>query len=158
MVVTRRLHRHRLRGAPYESPQAVVGAFGATQAQEFVPAKWAAAQRAGADQAAVDTAFADGTILRTHVVRQTWHFVRPTDLGWLLDLTGPRVTSSTPTTASSACGPATVKDFSGWSSLTVADCRRGLDLVGSRSRRKWWVIGPTGRCPGLVGHRRLRRS
>jgi hypothetical protein len=30
MVVTRRLHRHRLQGTPYESPQAVVGALGLT--------------------------------------------------------------------------------------------------------------------------------
>ncbi|HET6212236.1 MAG TPA: winged helix DNA-binding domain-containing protein, partial [Micromonosporaceae bacterium] len=29
-------------------------------------------------------------------------------------------------------GPATVKDFSWWSSLTVAQIKRGLDLVGSR--------------------------
>ena len=29
--------------------------------------------------------------LRTHVLRPTWHFVRAEDVGWLLDLTGPRV-------------------------------------------------------------------
>jgi hypothetical protein len=29
--------------------------------------------------------------LRTHVLRPTWHFVRAEDIGWLLDLTGPRV-------------------------------------------------------------------
>jgi hypothetical protein len=32
-----------------------------------------------------------GTVLRTHVLRPTWHFVRAEDAGWLLDLTGARV-------------------------------------------------------------------
>jgi hypothetical protein len=29
--------------------------------------------------------------VRTHVLRPTWHFVRAEDVGWLLDLTAPRV-------------------------------------------------------------------
>ena len=29
--------------------------------------------------------------MRTHVLRPTWHFVRAEDIGWLLDLTSPRV-------------------------------------------------------------------
>jgi hypothetical protein len=33
----------------------------------------------------------DGTVLRTHVLRPTWHFVRAEDAGWLLELTGPRI-------------------------------------------------------------------
>jgi hypothetical protein len=39
----------------------------------------------------VDRAFADGSILRTHLLRPTWHFVAPEDIRWLLLLTGPRV-------------------------------------------------------------------
>ena len=30
-------------------------------------------------------------MVRTHVLRPTWHFVPAEDLGWLLDVTGPRV-------------------------------------------------------------------
>ena len=30
-------------------------------------------------------------MLRTHVLRPTWHFVRAEDIGWLLELTGPRI-------------------------------------------------------------------
>ena len=41
----------------------------------------------------IDRAFADGSILRTHVLRPTWHFVAPVDLRWLLTLTAPRVHS-----------------------------------------------------------------
>ena len=32
-----------------------------------------------------------GTILRTHVLRPTWHFVTPADIRWMLELTAPRV-------------------------------------------------------------------
>ena len=45
----------------------------------------------GVTDADVEQAFIDGLILRTHVMRPTWHFVTPADIGWLLDLTAPRV-------------------------------------------------------------------
>jgi hypothetical protein len=35
--------------------------------------------------------FDAGAILRTHVMRPTWHFVDPADIRWLLELTAPRV-------------------------------------------------------------------
>ena len=41
--------------------------------------------------AAIESAFAAGTILRTHVLRPTWHFVSAADIGWMLALTAPRV-------------------------------------------------------------------
>jgi hypothetical protein len=62
------------------------------QAQEYALAKWSVAQRCtGATAADIDRAIADGTILRTHVLRPTWHFVHRDDIRWLLDLSGPRV-------------------------------------------------------------------
>ena len=55
-------------------------------------AKWSVAQRArGVTDSAVDRAFADGAILRTHILRPTWHFVLPADIRWLLALSAPRV-------------------------------------------------------------------
>lgn len=39
----------------------------------------------------VEAAFNAGAIIRTHLLRPTWHFVDPADLRWLLALTGPRV-------------------------------------------------------------------
>jgi hypothetical protein len=42
-------------------------------------------------------------------------------------------------------GPATVRDFSWWSGLTVADCRRGVEMAGARSRTvdglTYWTVG-----------------
>ena len=46
---------------------------------------------AGFSDAAIDAAFNAGTILRTHVLRPTWHFVLPCDIGWMLRLSAPRI-------------------------------------------------------------------
>jgi len=70
----------------------VVRWLGAVQAQEYPGAAWGIAQRAsGLSQPAIDQAFADGTILRTHAMRPTWHLVTPADIRWILALTTPRV-------------------------------------------------------------------
>jgi hypothetical protein len=70
-----------------------VSALGAVQAQEYAAAKWGLGLRLKGTvlDAAVETAFGEGQILRTHVMRPTWHFVTPADIRWLLELTGPRV-------------------------------------------------------------------
>ena len=66
--------------------------LGAVQSQDYAGAKWALGQRTrGSTEAEVDRLFDDGAILRTHVMRPTWHFVHPEDIGWLVQLTGPRV-------------------------------------------------------------------
>jgi len=64
----------------------------AIQAQDLPAARWALGQRvAGADEAAITRAIDDGGLIRTHVLRPTWHLVTPADLRWLLDLTRTRV-------------------------------------------------------------------
>lgn len=86
------MHGQRLWGPPCAGPEDVVHWLTAMQAQEFALAKWSVAQRAdGVSDAAMDRAFAEGAILRTHVIRPTWHFVAPADIRWLLALTAPRV-------------------------------------------------------------------
>ncbi|MFI6743998.1 winged helix DNA-binding domain-containing protein [Nonomuraea sp. NPDC050451] len=79
--------------AAFAGAAEVVGWFGALQSQDYHPAKWAIGQRLGpgVTDADLDRAFDDGVILRTHVLRPTWHFVAPADLRWLLELTAPRV-------------------------------------------------------------------
>src|SRR5688500_954507 len=39
----------------------------------------------------VERAFTEGAILRTHLLRPTWHFVLPADIRWMLTATAPRV-------------------------------------------------------------------
>lgn len=84
-----------LTSAPAASLEDVVGTLGALQAQEYAFAKWSVAQRtAGATEDAVQRAVAEGRILRTHLLRPTWHFVLPADIRWILALTGPRIQAS----------------------------------------------------------------
>jgi hypothetical protein len=62
------------------------------QAQDFSGATWAVGLRSTrATESTLDRAFDDGAIVRTHVLRPTWHFVAPADLRWLLALTRSRV-------------------------------------------------------------------
>ena len=66
--------------------------MGAVQAQDYAGAKWALSMRArDATDAAIERELDAGRILRTHVLRPTWHFVAPEDIRWMLALTGPRV-------------------------------------------------------------------
>jgi len=87
-----RLHHQRLTSPRFKAPVDVVRWLGAVQAQEYAPAKWAIGQRMRrATDDTVERAFADGSILRTRVLRPTWHFVAPEDIRWMLELTGPRI-------------------------------------------------------------------
>jgi hypothetical protein len=65
--------------------------LGAVQAQDYEGAKWALSLRSGLTDAHIEREFAAGSILRTHVLRPTWHFVAPADIRWMLALTAPRV-------------------------------------------------------------------
>lgn len=91
-IALRRLAQQRLTGHPCATPEEVVTWLGAVQAQDYPGALWSLGQRMdGATIDAIERAFAAGTILRTHVMRPTWHFVAPADIRWLLALTAPRV-------------------------------------------------------------------
>jgi hypothetical protein len=70
----------------------VVAWLGAVQAQDFAAAKWSLGLRLhGASDADIEHDFSDGRIIRTHLLRPTWHFVAREDIRWLLALTAPRV-------------------------------------------------------------------
>jgi hypothetical protein len=91
-IAHRRLHNQHLTGQTLETPQALVEWLGAVQAQDFAAAKWALGLRLqGVTDDDIEQAFTDGAILRTHIMRPTWHFVSPGDIRWLLALTAPRV-------------------------------------------------------------------
>jgi hypothetical protein len=224
----------------------LVAALGAVQAQEYAFAKWALALRLAAKptDAGIEAAIDAGDILRTHALRPTWHFVAPSDIVWIQQLTAPRVHARLATylprlgvekrvlpkaaavieralgggrhlTRSelqsrlaragiahkgtalalvimfaelealicsgprrgkqftyalvserapgaralprdealagltrryfASHGPATIRDFVWWSSLTTADARRGLEIIGARSFAEgaltYWTVG-----------------
>lgn len=91
-IARQRLARTFLANRPWSTGRDVVRALGAVQAQDYDGAKWALSQRTvGATDESIEREFAEGRILRTHVMRPTWHFVDPADIRWMLSLTAPRV-------------------------------------------------------------------
>jgi hypothetical protein len=94
-LIYRRLHNQRLPRSSFRAPEEVVAWLGAVQAQDYPGARWGVGQRAiGINDADVERAFDEGRILRTHVMRPTWHFVAPADIRWIQALTAPRVHSA----------------------------------------------------------------
>jgi hypothetical protein len=91
-----RLRTQRLSGPErYASAPAVVQGLLGVQAENHAQAAWAVATRTrDPDKAAFDRLFDEGAFLRTHVLRPTWHFVRPADIRWLVELTAARIRGS----------------------------------------------------------------
>ena len=82
----------RLTGHGFDTAEEAVRWHLAMQAQDYGPAKWSIGQRStGLVDDDLDDALATGSIIRTHVLRPTWHFVARDDIRWLLALSGPRV-------------------------------------------------------------------
>ncbi len=95
LLLKQRLANQRLAGAPFATALDAVARFGAVQAQDFGAAKWAVAQRMGdAYEETLERALDHGEILRTHVLRPTWHLVAARDIKWMLALTAPRIVAS----------------------------------------------------------------
>lgn len=92
-----RLRNQRIAGGRLRSPEEVVGWLAAVQSQEYALARWSVGMRAvgrggrPAVESEVERAIADGRILRTHVLRPTWHFILPRDIRPIMRLTAPRV-------------------------------------------------------------------
>ncbi|TDO95398.1 winged helix DNA-binding domain-containing protein [Flavobacterium sp. 245] len=73
------------------SPQEIVKHLGAMQAQDYSMAKWAIGSRCYATEATIEEAINAAQIIRTHILRPTWHFVSADDIYWMLDLSAPQV-------------------------------------------------------------------
>ena len=88
-----RLRNQRITRPGPRGVERVVAWLGAVQAQEYGPARWGLGLRSpqGITDAAIERAVDRGRILRTHLLRPTWHFVTPADIRWMLELTAPRV-------------------------------------------------------------------
>jgi hypothetical protein len=73
------------------SPQEIVKHFGAMQAQDYAMAKWAIGCRCDSSEKEIEEAINSAQIIRTHILRPTWHFVSPDDIYWMLELSAPQV-------------------------------------------------------------------
>ncbi|HLN56496.1 MAG TPA: winged helix DNA-binding domain-containing protein [Bacteroidales bacterium] len=90
-----RLANQQLASGNVTSPKDLAGWMGAIQAQDFRMARWAVGLRIpGSTIKEVDKAIDDGEIIRTHVLRPTWHFVAADDLMLMLDLSATKIMAS----------------------------------------------------------------
>jgi hypothetical protein len=70
----------------------LVAWMGVLQAQDYNMAKWAIGIRLPkATEQMVEAAIHNGDILRTHLLRPTWHFVSADDVYWMLSLSAPKI-------------------------------------------------------------------
>lgn len=91
-----RLRRQALVGTRRPNAADVVASLLAVQAENPSQSAWAVACRTEQPDAQdLAAELADGSIIRTHVLRPTWHYVRADDLAWLTEVTAPRVRSGT---------------------------------------------------------------
>ena len=87
-----RLLNQQLASPHFTQPADILYYMGAIQSQDYAGAKWAIAQRLkGVTDKPIEDAFTKGDIIRTHVMRPTWHFVHPKDIRWMIQLTAPRI-------------------------------------------------------------------
>jgi uncharacterized membrane protein (DUF2068 family) len=94
-ISTLRLQNQQVAATKFKTANELVGWMGAMQAQDYNQAKWAIGVRLPhltEDQ--IESAFNQGDILRTHLMRPTWHFVSPEDIYWLVGLSAKQIKSS----------------------------------------------------------------
>jgi hypothetical protein len=87
-----RLRNQHVALARQKTAQGVVAWMGAMQAQDYLMAQWAVGIRLpGSTSETILAALDKGEILRTHLLRPTWHLVSAGDIHWMLALTAPHV-------------------------------------------------------------------
>ncbi|MGX7826317.1 winged helix DNA-binding domain-containing protein [Actinokineospora sp. 24-640] len=93
VVIARWRLRNQHLVAPYGGAVGVVlGTLLAVQAENPSQSAWAVASRTVVPEAGELAGLLEsGDVVRTHVLRPTWHYVARADVDWLLALTGPRV-------------------------------------------------------------------
>lgn len=93
-VARSRLNSQQLTRTNYKTIEETVRWMGAMQAQDFNMMKWAIGIRLpGTTEQIVENAISDAEIIRTHLMRPTWHVVSSADVYWILELTAPHVKS-----------------------------------------------------------------
>lgn len=91
-----RLHNQQIATTNLKTPKELLGWMCAMQAQEYNQAKWAIGVRLPhLSETQIESAFNNGELIRTHLMRPTWHFVSADDIYWMLELTAPQIKSVT---------------------------------------------------------------
>mgnify|MGYP003575140326 CR=1 FL=1 len=90
-----RLANQKIEGSEYVKPEDTVSWMGAMQAQDLAMAKWAVGLRTnGTTLEDIERALDEAKIIRTHILRPTWHFVSGSDIHWMIELSAPHIKAS----------------------------------------------------------------
>lgn len=91
-IASIRLNNQQIASSNFRRAKDLVAWMGAMQAQDYNMSKWAIGVRLpdSTDQT-IEEAFRKGEIIRTHLMRPTWHLVSSADIYWILELTSPHL-------------------------------------------------------------------
>lgn len=93
-----RLNSQHLTTNKFKTVKELVAWMGAMQAQDYAMVKWAIGARLpGSTDEVIEKAIEKGEIIRTHLLRPTWHIVSADDIYWILELTAPQIKTATRT-------------------------------------------------------------
>jgi len=93
-ITSLRIQNQEIQHQRFSLAKDLVAYMGAMQAQDYLMAKWAVGLRLQeSSDASIMEAYNKGEIIRTHLMRPTWHFVSCDDVYWLLELTAPQIKS-----------------------------------------------------------------
>lgn len=91
-LIKLRLASQQLAGSAFQTGKELVEWSGAVQGQEYLQTKWGLGLRLPhLTESDLEQELRTGQIVRTHILRPTWHFVSRDDIRWLLALSAPRV-------------------------------------------------------------------
>ncbi len=87
-----RLHTQQIAQQQFQQPNELLNWMGAMQAQDYEMSKWAVALRLpDANENKIETALNNGELIRTHILRPTWHIVSAENHRWMMDLSAPQL-------------------------------------------------------------------
>lgn len=91
-IAQTRLINQQIVGSSFENPAKLVSWMGAMQAQDYSNSKWAVGIRVpDCTDDLVEAAINSGKIIRTHILRPTWHLVAAEDVRWMMALTATNI-------------------------------------------------------------------
>ena len=87
-----RLLQQQISATQHSSIPALVEYMGALQSQDYGMSAWAIGLRLpGSTLADVEAALDEGSIIRTHVLRPTWHIISAKDIYWMLAISAEKI-------------------------------------------------------------------
>lgn len=94
-ISNNRLFSQQIADTKFNAVKDIVGWMGAMQAQDYEMVKWAIGIRLlNTTGQTIETAISNGEVIRTHLLRPTWHLVSADDISWMLGLTAPKIKNS----------------------------------------------------------------